>query len=377
LSDLCVYLHRCLFVAEKNERMHSSMKLCSRGQSLALLLAICCLPCWLAACGQETPNLAASAKPTTQATTSPAATGTVEHTQIAPARLEGTLAYDARRSVTVLFGGSDRNDTWLWDGHTWQQAHPATNPPGRTEASMAYDAVHGQIVLFGGVDARGALLGDTWIWNGTTWQQAHPDNAPSARALASMTYDAAHQRILLFGGEAASTDSASPPSNETWTWDGSNWQQLATMQSPPAQVRASMAYDAAQHYVLLFGGNPLSGASNETWTWDGSNWQQLHPQTVPPARSGAALVYDEAHHQTVLFAGASSAPTDLNDTWTWNGTNWTQRISAQAPGGLYTLGAYQSNQQEIVAYVVHTPNKTIGNSQTWLWNGYSWHLSSP
>src|SRR5204862_106543 len=79
----------------------------------------------------------------------------------------------ARRRVVVFGGysnnGGVRNDTWEWDGTTWQQASPATSPPKREGAGMAYDAARKRVVLFGGRTGA-TLFADTWEWDGTTWQ---------------------------------------------------------------------------------------------------------------------------------------------------------------------------------------------------------------
>jgi hypothetical protein len=87
---------------------------------------------------------------------------------------------------------------WTWTGQ------PATGPPARGGASMAYDAARGVTVLFGGFgsDCEHAvygLCGDTWTWDGTQWSQQQV-SGPPARLRASMVYDAARDVTVLFGG---------------------------------------------------------------------------------------------------------------------------------------------------------------------------------
>jgi hypothetical protein len=67
--------------------------------------------------------------------------------------------------------------TWVWNGSTWTQQHPATSPPAQNGAPMAYDAATGNVVLF--VLTNGNL-GDTWVWDGSTWLGSTP---PPARPL--------------------------------------------------------------------------------------------------------------------------------------------------------------------------------------------------
>ena len=57
---------------------------------------------------------------------------------------------------------------------------------------MAYDAITGNVVLFGGltppVDPP-ICFNDIWAWDGTTWTQQSPTTNPPRRQLAGMTYD--------------------------------------------------------------------------------------------------------------------------------------------------------------------------------------------
>lgn len=117
------------------------------------------------------------------------------------------MVYDAARKELVVFGGSqpggsDWDDTWIWDGTTWTQKFLTTSPPGRQFHAMAYDAARGQVVLFGGgsiIDLF-APKNDTWIWDGTNWIQVFPATSPPGRISHAMTYDTARAQVLLFGG---------------------------------------------------------------------------------------------------------------------------------------------------------------------------------
>ncbi len=45
---------------------------------------------------------------------------------------------------------------------------------------MAYDLGTGQLLHFGGFPSEGGLLGDTWTWNGSTWTELSPASNPQA-----------------------------------------------------------------------------------------------------------------------------------------------------------------------------------------------------
>ena len=69
-----------------------------------------------------------------------------------------------------------------------------------------------------------------------------------------------------------------------------------------------MAYDAASHQLLVFGGAGSGGQpSGATWSWDGTTWTRLNPVTFPAPRSAAAVVYDPATATVVLFGGFTAS----------------------------------------------------------------------
>jgi hypothetical protein len=66
---------------------------------------------------------------------------------------------------------------------------------------------------------------------------------------------------------------------ETWTWDGATWTKRDSLHRPPGQLSGqSLAYDAANGRVLMFGGKSdhlNSIPLNQTWAWDGNDWVRL------------------------------------------------------------------------------------------------------
>src|SRR5581483_879725 len=95
-----------------------------------------------------------------------------------PAWYGSSMAFDPRTRTDVLFGGwltpnnTGSDETWLWNGETWAEAHPAVSPPPLIGASMAFDGQLGVVILFGGdMSTTDAALASTWEWTGTTWAQ--------------------------------------------------------------------------------------------------------------------------------------------------------------------------------------------------------------
>jgi hypothetical protein len=249
-----------------------------------------------------------------------------------PARDNASMAYDPATSTMLLFGGfSDSgdylDDTWSWNGTTWIQLSPAASPLGRTGAPMAYDAATGTVLLFGGFgmvsgDAYSGEYGgfsDTWSWNGTTWTELSPASNPGSDSLESdsMAYDPATQTVVLFDG--GDCNSCGGP-GQTWSWNGTTWTRLAPRASPPASGGWSMAYDMATATVLLYGGMsygyPMVTALDETWSWNGTTWTRLSPGPPP---GGASMAYDPAMEAMLLVEEGDptymNRYSHLNDTW--------------------------------------------------------------
>ena len=202
------------------------------------------------------------------------------------------MAYDSVRKQVILFGGWQGDiydDTWAWDGATWNRLTPQTSPSPRFYHRMVHDAEHGQIVLFGGLDSS-AAANDTWIWNGTNWILKMPANSPPTRFGEAMVYHSAGRRTILFGGHLSSTDSIA---SDTWAWDGTNWTQLAPLDSPADRTYATAAYDAPREKVLLFGGTTTSMPFDDTWTFTlgaGCAFSTPIPEISVPALGGASSV---------------------------------------------------------------------------------------
>jgi hypothetical protein len=134
----------------------------------------------------------------------------------------------------------------------------------------------------------------------------------------------------MFGGHTGQQ----PDLQDTWLWDGVNWQQAAAPGPSPHNGPAA-AFDAARAHMLVFGGleGLIYGAN--TWQWDGANWTQLDVPG-PPGRFLHAMTYDAAHQEVLLVGGFDEPGSQpLPDTWSWDGAAWRCRASCPEVGALY------------------------------------------
>jgi hypothetical protein len=137
---------------------------------------------------------------------------------------------------------------WAWDGERWSVVDSA-GPPIRNLGGVAYDARRDVLVIHGGTYSAQLSYGDTWEWKqGSGWRRIDAPG-PGIRDHTQMTYDQTRERIVLFGGQ--NNPSSFP--RDTWTWDGGQWESVGGS-APTPRVHHAMQFDPVSRQVVLFGG---------------------------------------------------------------------------------------------------------------------------
>lgn len=144
-----------------------------------------------------------------------------------PARMSHSMVFDPMRRVSYVFGGgpypSAGNEMWVFDASSrvWQQSVPQnTPPPARRFGSMAYDSRHDLVMLWGGINGS-TMLNDTWIFRPSTrqWQRLVPPASPpnAGQNNEDLAYDPDNDVFILHqNGDfwlfryASSTDAVAP-----------------------------------------------------------------------------------------------------------------------------------------------------------------------
>lgn len=301
--------------------------------------------------------------------------------QAPAARISHAMAFDGTRGLTVLFGGYDpsapaglSSETWTYDGVSWALRTPASVPSQRWGSDLAFDAARSVCVMFGGVNST-TVHSDTWVWNGSNWSQRTPTTVPSGRWNHAMAYDAGNSRVVMFGGQNSSQDF-----NQTWTWNGTNWTQIATSGPAPSPRRdATMAYDPIRNEIVLFGGYNNQASLNDTWVLRGNAWTQLAPANAPSPRF-AQMEYDPRRGKIVLFGGTPYSQGTFgaaySDTWEWDGTDWAPAALERADG-IWNPGprvdfamAYDRASERIALMGGQNAGGCLDD--VWSWNGVRW-----
>ena len=243
------------------------------------------------------------------------------------------------------------------------------SPPWGEGIVGGFDPDTGQTLMFGGNNVFGQS-GDfadnaTWQWQASTsaWVQLRPATSPPARERASMAYDAATHQMLMFGGDDPQTGLYR---TDTWSWTGSTWVRLMTTAHPAGPQR--LVYDGATKQLLAIGSNNTTGAW-ETWSWSGTAWTKLAPAQQPRNTSRTTAGYDRATNQLIAFSYDSNA---VPQVWSWTGTTWrllpaTPSLPPNAAGEL----VFDAALNELVLVGRNIVNGAI---EAWAWSGAGWSL---
>jgi hypothetical protein len=261
----------------------------------------------------------------------------------------------------------------------WSERATLTIPTSRTEAAMEYHTSSAHTVLFGGLGVSPfAMRGDTWIYDGTDWTLATPASSPSPRFGASLAHDPIRGRSVLFGG-LASQISIAQPSNQTWEWDGSDWTQVTTATAPTGRAYYGLCFDSARQRVVLYGGSTNPGlliTSNETWEYDGSNWQRvaLTSPANPGPRQFPGMAFHGALNRVVLFGGINPQTGGNTDTWSFDGVNWTLLPSATPGPGPRNMPRLSYNPQQALCILQGgtVPSTGAPIEETWALSAVGW-----
>lgn len=211
--------------------------------------------------------------------------------------------------AVVALGGNGVASACVWELDNDLPMGP------RLSFAFAKDTTRNTFLLFGGADASGATQNDTWLYDGSQWQQLNV-NGPSPRRNMSMVYDPDRQVFVLFGGT-----SGGDYLSDTWEFDPVNIQWNLRFEFQPSErTDAALAYDAFRQKVVLFGGRNGGTYYNDTFEWDGNTWRNV-TTNGPSPRDFASALYDPINEEVILFGGRDGTD-HFDDMWAWDGVGW-------------------------------------------------------
>ncbi|MFC1672140.1 kelch repeat-containing protein, partial [Planctomycetota bacterium] len=103
----------------------------------------------------------------------------------------------------LVFGGSTRNDTWLYDPSSdeWAESKATKAPSARSDSLLAYSRRMGGWVLFGGRTMDKKDLSDVWFYNPTadSWSEIEVGETPAwVWGRSALWYDSIRDTAVLY-----------------------------------------------------------------------------------------------------------------------------------------------------------------------------------
>jgi hypothetical protein len=235
---------------------------------------------------------------------------------------------------------------------------------------LAPDLASGNLILYGGRDNNGQPVTDTWAWNGSAWNQiASPLESvdlvpvgPGNRLDVGMVAERSTQSIFLSGGTERTCDA--------WRLSDGQWRKLLDIPTPPPRVLFAIAYDSARRQTVIFGGGGNQSARNDTWLRRGDTWVEAAVPNAPARRQAPAMAFDPQRGRAVLFGGNDDLVQPFDDTWEWDGVTWQSVSLPVRPSS--RLGAAMSTNPGGGVVLFGGSGTVSYLGDTWVYDGASW-----
>lgn len=233
----------------------------------------------------------------------------------------GVFFDPAQNRVVAIGPDANPSQMFEWDGSDWLPLGVMSTPSARYETATAVDRAGGRFFVVGGATSSG-VLNDLQIWNGTAWTAA---GGPQPSVRHGLAFDSQRGRLVFFGGGPSS--GPTQWRDDTWEWDGSEWEQVASS-GPLARGASPLAYDEARGVTVMVQGWTLNDMPEDsTWEWNGSVWVEHAVPGPPPQRFDHAMMYDPDRARTVLVSGLLNGMNGAKDTWEWDGESWVETVA--------------------------------------------------
>ncbi len=170
------------------------------------------------------------------------------------------FCYDPIRDVAVLTGGYDTNtgavsgDVWEWSGSAWSnRGGVGSAPPARHGHVMAFDGSSGKMWLSCGTNNNAfyPTLNDSWWWDGVSWQGAV---SVTGRYWHAAAFNSDANSILVHGGFYQMYNSNNGPLADAWRVSGQSSSSLSLGGDPGARYRHIMVHSDRARVTLMLSG---------------------------------------------------------------------------------------------------------------------------
>lgn len=241
---------------------------------------------------------------------------------------------------------------------------------------MAYDPVRRVTVLFGGLSRNAnntvTYRNDTWTFNGTTWSQVASPTTPPGREGHTLVYDPVRGGVLLIEG----SDGALQDFRDVWLFNGSTWTLIvgwAVAPTPNTRGSGAFAYDPVRSEVVLTGGFSQGTTLNDTWVLpsSASAWSSK-PVSGPGGRYGATLSWFPPLAASVLVGGETASGGAYVETSFWNGTSWSSTLAVSAGRRSEHCAVTDTVRNRVIVFGGTDPLTGTNRDDTVEYDGATW-----
>jgi cysteine-rich repeat protein len=229
------------------------------------------------------------------------------------------------------------HDAWPPMPSAWQKMQVSDRPPGRSHHAMVFDTLKNEILLTGGqhFDPGPEPRDDTWVFDGVSWDDITPQAGSVPRRQHSLVWDEKYERAILFGG---TRNSASLPVDELWIFDGVRqvWENRGSAGNPPPRTTPMTALDPGSNSIMMTAGvgdrgtpgMPYGKCLPEMWELELSSltWKEVQGATLSPCLRSTAGAFEHLSGLIVLFGGepdgGGAGGVPLQETWVLRNRTW-------------------------------------------------------
>lgn len=260
--------------------------------------------------------------------------------------------YSAMDDDATISRGEHVSDVWAYDrtSNKWRFALQGPFGIPQCEGGLAvYDSGNDRVIFFGGLRGTSQVTNDVWelkadahgMYKATKLSPS--GTLPPQRWLMSGCYDAANHRMVIWGGQNTSTILG-----DTWALDltsgSETWTQLSPTGTAPTPVwQSCYAFDATNKRLYTHGGYTGAGYSSQLFYLDltttNGNWVNTNV-TGGLAVRGAVMVYDSTNQRLICFGGydGTSVYNTVRYTSTASFSSWTTQSTTNTPAARRSAG---------------------------------------
>ena len=261
--------------------------------------------------------------------------------------------YSAMDDDTTIANGEHISEIWAYSQtqQTWRYAARGPFNMTQCEGGMAvYDSANNRVIFFGGLRGSSQMSNDVWELKADAFgmykatKLAPSGTLPAQRWLMAGCYDAANHRMVVWGGQNNSTILG-----DVWALDLTSgaeaWTQLSpTGTAPTAAWQPAYTYDAATSRLYVHGGQTGASYTSQLFYLTLSTTNGVWTNTgVTGGLSlrGAVMGYDSSNQRLICFGGFDG--TVVNNTVRYASTSaftsWVTQTTTNTPSARRSAGA--------------------------------------